>query len=492
MSKFLEKLKEKILVMDGAMGTQLMERGVRPEDCFEALNISRPEVVREIHLAYVRAGADIIETNTFGANSIKLADYGLADKVFEINVTAARLARQAIGDEGFVCGSIGPLGKMIDPLGEITFDQAVEVFAQQAQALEKGGVDVVSIETISDLSEMRAAVVAVKSNTKLPIIASMTYDENGKTVYGTPAEVAVVVLEALGVDIISANCSTGPEGLLKIAKKYLSETMLPVMVMPNAGMPELIDGRAVYRMTPKRFGDFAKKFAEMGVRIIGGCCGTGPEHIRAIKSKIQIPKFKINPKSQIPMTKFSSRTKVVGIKEGRPLLVGERINPSGRPLFQQEIREGKTQILRQEALVQTRAKADLLDVNVSVPETSESENMAKAVKVVQSVSDSPLAIDSPNRFALEEGLKHFCGKALLNSVNGKKESLENILPLAKKYGAAIIALALDEKGLPQTAEERVNIAEKIVRSAVELGIPKTDIFVDCLVLTAGVGMQGCL
>jgi 5-methyltetrahydrofolate--homocysteine methyltransferase len=491
-SKFLEELNKRILVMDGAMGTQLMERGVRPEDCFDAANIKKPEIVEAVHKGYVEAGADIIETNTFGANRIKLADYGLDKKVKEINVAAAQLARKAIGDKGFVCGSIGPLGKMLDPLGEITFDQACEAFAEQAKALEEGGADVVSIETISDLQEMRAAVIAVKNGTKLPIIASLTYDEGEKTVYGTTPEVAVAVLEPLGIDVIAANCSTGPEGMLKVAKRYLAVARLPVMVMPNAGMPELIGNKAVYKMTPDKFGAFARKFVEMGVRIVGGCCGTGPEHIKAIKACVSPHPRPLSQRERGDPVRFASRTKVVEVIPGKSLLIGERINPTGRPMFQEEIRTGKTQILRQEAVAQAKGKAGLLDVNVAVPDTSESENMVKAVKIVQSVTDLPVSIDSPNRFAIEAGLKQFCGRALLNSVNGKRESLENVLPMAKKYGAAVIALALDEHGLPQTADDRVRIAERIVMSAVDKGISKEDIFVDCLVLTAGVGIHGCL
>ncbi len=492
MNRFLEELNKRILVMDGAMGTQLMAGGVRPEDCFDAQNLKNPNLVESIHKGYVDAGADIIETNTFGANRIKLADYKLEGKVREINLEAAKLARNAIGEKGFVCGSIGPLGKMIDPLGEITFDQANQAFAEQAKALEEGGVDVFSIETISDLQEMRAAVIAAKNETKIPIIASLTYDVGEKTVYGTSPEAAAVVLEALGVDVIAANCSTGPEGMLKVAKRYLEATGLPVMVMPNAGMPELIGGRAVYKMTPVKFGEFAEKFANLGVGIIGGCCGTGPEHIQQIK--IRTSRSKIQNKSQIPISnsKFASRTKVVEVQEGKPLLIGERINPTGRKLLQEEIRSEKTQIIRTEATAQTRAKADLLDVNVSVPDTHESDVMHSAVKVVQSFSDLPLSIDSPNSIAIESGLKTFCGKGLLNSVNGKKESLDKVLPLAKKYGAAIIALALDEHGLPRSADDRVRIAERIVRAAHDAGISNEDIFVDNLVLTAGVGIQGCL
>ena len=480
------------------MGTELMERGVRPEECFDAQNLNKPEVVLAVHKAYVEAGADIIETNTFGANRIKLTDYGLDKKVREVNLEAAKLARKAIGENGLVCGSIGPLGKMLDPLGEITFDQAYEVFGEQAKALEEGGADCVSIETISDLQEMRAAVIAVKSSTKLPIIASLTYDEGEKTVYGTTPEVAVAVLEPLGIDVIAANCSTGPEGMLKVAKRLLAVSRVPVMVMPNAGMPELIGNKAVYKMTPEKFGAFAKIFAEMGISIIGGCCGTNPEHIKAIKRVISHP-YPLSPSPLIRGkgkkglgVKFASRTKVIEMKTGAPLLVGERINPTGRKLLQEEIKAGRSQLIRQEAEAQSKAGADLLDVNVSVHDVHESEAMGKAVKVIQSASDLPLSIDSPSRMSIETGLKQFCGRALLNSVNGKRESLETILPLAKKYGAAIIALALDEHGLPQSAADRVRIAERIVMSAVDKGIAREDIFVDCLVLTAGVGISGCL
>jgi 5-methyltetrahydrofolate--homocysteine methyltransferase len=496
-SRFLEELKKRVLVIDGAMGTQLMERGVRPEDCFDAVNIKKPEIVKAVHQAYIDAGADIIETNTFGANRLKLADYLLASKVAEINQAAAKLAREAAGDKNFVCGSIGPLGKLIDPLGDVTFDQAYEAFAQQAKALEVGGVDVVSIETISDLQEMRAAVIAVKQETKLPIIASLTYDDGEKTIYGTTPEVAVAVLEPLGIDIISANCSTGPEGMLKVSKRLLAVSSKPVMVMPNAGMPDLIDDKAVYKMTPQQFASFAKKFFELGVRIVGGCCGTNPQHIKAVKMSLEPETKRLGSNNQEPRrlaagsTRFASRTRVVEVTD-RPLLVAERINPTGRPLFQTELKKGQTRTLRQEAEQQTKAGADLLDTNISVPDVVEKELMHTAVKVVQSASDLPLSIDSPQVAALEAGLKACCGRSLLNSVNGKKDSLERILPLAKKYGAAIIALVLDERGIPNTAQERLTIARKIVESAKAAGIAKEDIYVDNLVMTAGVGIAGCL
>ncbi|MFH1542307.1 MAG: homocysteine S-methyltransferase family protein [bacterium] len=489
----LEELNKRILVMDGAMGTQLMNQGVKPEDCFDLQNLTNPDKVLAVHQGYVKAGADIIETNTFGANRIKLVDYKLENKVAEINLAAAQIARKAIGNKGFVFGSIGPLGKMLDPLGEIVFDQAYEAFAEQAKALEAGGVDAIIIETISDLQEMRAALIAVKTETKLPVICSLTYDDGEKTVYGTPPEAAVVVLEALGADVISANCSTGPEGMLAVARKLLdSARSSVVMVMPNAGMPELVGNQAIYKMTPKQFGQFAVKFAKLGVNIIGGCCGTTPEHIAAVKSQLQTSNFKTTLKLQTPTSKFASRSKVVELEAGKSLLVGERINPTGRPAFQAELREGKLFVARSEAVEQTKAKADLLDVNISTRDIIESEVMNYAVKVVQSSSDLPLSIDSPSVAALEAGLKVFCGRALLNSVNGKRESLEKILPIAKKYGAAIIALTLDEHGMPNSASDRLRIADNIVRAAQEIGIAKEDIYIDNLVMTAGVGIQGCL
>ncbi|MBU0501683.1 MAG: homocysteine S-methyltransferase family protein [bacterium] len=495
--RLLKELEKRILVMDGAMGTQLMNQGVRPEECFDAQNISNPERVEKVHQAYIDAGTDIIETNTFGANRIKLVDYKLDKKVAEINIAAAKIARKVAGAKRFVLGSMGPLGKLIDPLGEVTFDQAYEAFAEQAKALEEGGVDALIIETLSDLQEMRAGLIAAKTVTKLPVICSMTYDDGEKTIYGTSPEVAAVVLQALGADILSANCSTGPEGMLAVSKKLLAVSSVPIMVMPNAGMPELVNDKAIYKMTPKTFANFAKKFAKLGVRIIGGCCGTSPEHIGEVSKTLRNRGFQ----PQVPKeprrggagpVKFASRSRVVEIEEGKPLLVGERINPTGRKVFQEEIREGKTKIIRAEAVAQTKAKADLLDVNISTRDISESEVMHNAVKIVQSSSDLPFSIDSPSVPALEAGLKAFCGKALLNSVNGKKESLSRILPIAKKYGAAIIALTLDESGMPQTAEQRFKVAERIVQFATEAGIPRGEIFIDNLVMTAGVGIKDCL
>ncbi|MFA4966662.1 MAG: homocysteine S-methyltransferase family protein [Candidatus Margulisiibacteriota bacterium] len=490
MNSFLQELKKRILVVDGAMGTLLMNAGVRPEEGFDLQVLKRPEIVKSIHKSYIDAGADIIETCTFGANRIKLADYLAQDKVAEINKKAVALAKEAANGKAFVCGSIGPLGKFLRPMGEVSFDEAFDTFAEQAKAMEEAGADCVSIETISDLQEMRAAVIAVKQNTKLSIIASLTYDENELTVFGTSPEAAVVTLEALGIDVISANCSTGPEGLLKIAKRYLAATSLPVMVMPNAGMPVIEGDRAIYKMTPDKFGVFAGKFAKLGVSIIGGCCGTTPEHIAAVKSSLE-PRGSLAG-SNGRRGSFASRSKVIELKPGKLLAIGEKINPTGKKLMQAEIKNNRFGIIRDEAVAQTKAKADLLECNISVPEADDKANIMQAIDIISKASTLPLSIDSPNPSVLEAGLKEFCGRALLNSVNGKKESIEKVIPLAKKYGASIIALALDEKGIPKTVNEKVAIVKRIIDAAIEHGISRNSIFVDALVMTAGVSLNDSL
>ena len=495
MSKFTEIVGKNVLIIDGAMGSLLMEGGIKPEEGFDIQNIKNPELIKSIHKKYVDAGADIIETNTFGANRLKLKDYKLEDKVLEINKAGVMLAKEIAGNEVFVCGSIGPLGKLLEPLGEISFDLASEVFSEQAKAMEDAGADCLCIETISDLQEMRAAIIGIKEKTKLPIIASMTYDENGTTIFGTPPEAAVVVLESLGVDVISINCSSGPAGILPIAQKILSESKKPVMVMPNAGMPVIENDKTIYKMTPDEFSEYSKKFFQMGIAIIGGCCGTTPEHISSIRQKI--PRATKLKKEKIFLvapfrTRFASRSKVVELNPNKLLTIGERINPTGRKPLREDIKSKEFILIREEAVSQTKNLADLLDVNISIPEGDDTNNMKEAVSIVQKAVPTPLSIDSPSPSGIESGLKEFCGKAMLNSVNAKTESLEKMLPLAKKYGAAIIGLTLDEKGIPSNHEERVEIAGKIVRKALKIGIPKEDIFIDNLVITAGVGLNASL
>lgn len=482
----LKELINKVLVIDGAMGTLLMQNGIRPDDNFDLQNVKNPEIVKKIHQSYVDAGADLIETNTFGANRLKLG----TEKVKEINSAGVRLAREAAGEKAFVVGSVGPLGKLLAPYGELTFDLAHEIFKEQITALATAGADAISLETISDIQEMRAALIAAKECTDIPIIASMTYEKDGRTLYGTPIETAAVTLESLGADIISLNCSTGPEDMLEVSRRLLAVSRKPIMVMPNAGMPELVNGKAVYKMTPETFAKHAAEFVKLGVSIVGGCCGTTPQHIHSVKSKI--PSFAKASEGKPPGLKFSSRTKVVEVKEGEFLVVGERINPTGRKALREEIKSGKFHTIRNEAVEQNNNKAALLDINISIPMGDDSGLMQKAVETVQAAADNPLSIDSPNPLAIESGLKTFSGRALLNSVNGKKESLEKILPLAKKYGSLIIGLCLDDNGIPKTAKEKVAIAKKIVQVASEFGISKDRIFIDTLVMTAAVSVDEAL
>ncbi len=487
-NNLLKELKKRVLVIDGAMGTLLMQNGIRPDDNFDLQNIKNPDIVKKIHQSYVDAGADLIETNTFGANRLKLGP----DKVEEINSAAVKLAKEAAGEKAFVVGSVGPLGKLLAPYGELTFDEAHDVFKEHIAALSKAGADAISLETISDIQEMRAALIAAKEITDIPIITSMTYEKDGRTLYGTPIEAAAVTLESLGADIISLNCSTGPEDMLEVCRKLLVVSCKSIMVMPNAGMPELVEGKAIYKMTPEIFAKHALEFAKLGVSIVGGCCGTTPQHIKAVKSEIRSTKSETISKSKYQNPKFSSRTKVIEVKDGEFLVVGERINPTGRKALREEIKSGKFHTIREEAVAQNEAKANLLDINISIPMGDDSGLMQKAVETVQAAADNPLSIDSPNPKAIERGLKTFSGRALLNSVNGKKESLEKILPLAKKYGTLLIGLCLDDKGIPKTAKEKIEIAKRIINEASKFGIPKNRIFIDTLVMTAAVSVEEAL
>ncbi len=486
----LERLKSEILVIDGAMGTLLIDKGVGAGECFELLNLKDPDTIYSIHKGYVEAGADVIETNTFGGNRIKLKEYGLEDKLEEINSEGVKLAKRAAGDKVLVAASIGPLGKFVEPMGNVFFDEAYEAFKEIAIIYERAGADIIQVETMNDIQELRIAVLAAKENTKLPVVASLTFEDEGRTISGTDPETAALILESVGADIIATNCSYGPQGLIPIIKKLAKFTSKPLLVMPNAGTPEVIEGKAVYKMTPEEFSKYSKKFVELGVNIVGGCCGTTPEHIKAVCGAVK----GIKPKERKVKkeTKLASRSRVIIIKAGEPLIIGERINPTKKKLLTEEIKKGKTHVIMKEAQSQEKAGAQVIDVNVSVADTDTSQAMSKAVKAVQNAVDIPVSIDHPGAKIQESGLKSFVGKALINSVSGKEGSLKSILPLAKRFGAALIGLALDDKGLPESSEEKISIAKKIISEAEKIGIPKEDIFIDTLVMTAGLGTKAPL
>ncbi|MFC1767426.1 homocysteine S-methyltransferase family protein [Candidatus Margulisiibacteriota bacterium] len=488
MSNVLDVLKRKTLIMDGAMGTLLLNEGVRPGECFEYLSVDQPELIEQIHREYIRSGADIIETNTFGANRYKLGEYGHAEEVRKVILSAAqiiKIVRETEGSDALIAGSMGPIGKMIEPLGDLSFDGAVEMYKEMALSFAEAGVDIVCIETISDIQEARAAIIAVKENTNLPVIVSMTYEDRDRTITGTPPEVASVVFESLGVDVIGANCSGGPKELLTSIERYVNSTNKPIFAMPNAGLPEVDEaGGAVYNMTPEQFAGFGKKFAAMGANIIGGCCGTTPGHILALA--LAIGKRKPTPRKKVFPVRFASRTRVVNVDPKKLLIIGERINPTGNKDLRGEIEHGKTTLIREFARFQSAAGADLLDVNVSVAGIDGISFIKKALHAVSASSDLPVSIDSPSHKVIEEALKHFPGKPLLNSTTGKQKDLKSVLPMAKKYGAAVIGLTLDDKGVPDEAGAKFKIAKKILSAAGEIGFPKEEIFIDTLVMTMGV------
>lgn len=467
------------------MGTMLVKHGLPRGHNPELWMLSNPEEIKKIHQAYLEAGSQVILTNTFGANSLKLQEYQASSRVEEINITAAKLAREAVTDKAYIAGTVGPAGQFPAPLGNISWTELVEVFKEQVIALEKGGVDFIFLETFSDLGEIRAALYAAKNYTQLPVACSLTYTE-GRTLTGTNPETAAVVLSAMGADLIGANCSTGPQELLEVMKAYRKATHLPLLVEPNAGMPEIKDGFTVYNESPQSMASYVESFRLAGVSLIGACCGSTPAHIKAMYQALNSPQplFSKGQAEDFP-TRLASRTKTVLLgKNELPLIIGERINPTARKTIAQAFKEGNWSLIIQEGKSQLANGAQLLDLNVGIPGCDESILLADGVQKLQASLDCPLVLDCTKPEALEKGLQEFQGKALINSVNGEKKSLQNILPLAKKYGAAVIGLTLNERGIPEKAEERLIIAEEIVNTALSYGIPKEDIVIDCLVLTA--------
>jgi len=485
---------EKPLIFDGAMGTILMEQGFG-DKVAEILNIEHPEVIEKIHRDYVAAGADIIETNTFNGSYLKLKDHGLEKHFESVNIAAVKIAKKAAAGNAMIAGSMGPSGKLIEPTGETSFDEIYESYFKQAKVLNQAGVDLFMIETISDIQEMKAALLAVKDICDKPVICSMTYNDDGKTLTGTDMYTAAITLSQLGADVISVNCSMGPEGVLALFKKYadrLAEARTPLMVMPNAGLPIIKDGEAVYPMTNEEFADIMDQFRQYGVSIYGGCCGTKPMHIEAMAKKLKgqsITKKQIMGKEVY----FTSSTKVIKLSDARPFLrIAEALNPTARKAFKQQLVDGKENFLRTQAKLQTEQGADLLDVNVGVPGLDQKQLVRKVINSLSRIIDTPLCIDSDDPDVIEEALKLYPGIAMVNSVNGKKETLDRIVPLARKYGANLIALTLDDQGIPDKAEGRFMIAEKIINYLQDNDYDINKVFFDGLVMTIASEEQAAL
>jgi 5-methyltetrahydrofolate--homocysteine methyltransferase len=485
MKPFRDAIRERVLILDGAMGTMLQERGLKAGQSPEELNLKMPEVVASVHRDYINAGADIIITNTFGGSRFKLGHYGLEDRLAEINTRAVEIARKEAGDRAYVGASIGPTGQFVEPLGEVSFDVMREAFREQADALVKAGADLVSLETFLDIKECRAAVIAIREvSADIPIIAMLTFDDNGRSVLGTSPEAAAITLAAVGADIVGSNCGLGVDGIYDILRSMRGVTHLPLISQANAGLPQLVGDRTVFPGTPEEMTAYHERMIDMGVRIIGGCCGTTPEHIRVMKLALSGVRQSWFPATTGGRTFLSSRSGWTAVGGGtKTAIIGERINPTGKKLYSQELLEGKVAYIRREAIEQVQSGATLLDVNVGAPGINEVSAMERAVFCASGAASVPLVLDSSSPAALEAGLKAADGKVLINSVSGEPKSLRKILPLAKKYGAAVIGLALDKKGIPDSAEGRLAIARRIRNAARRLGIPDSDIIIDCLTLT---------
>ncbi len=481
-------LGKQVLVFDGAMGTMLQSRGLPPGYCPDLWNIERPDAVMAVHRAYIDAGAQIIETNTFGATPVRLAHYGLQDQCHAITVAGVRCAREAAAGRAFVAGSIGPLGALVEPLGDMPFDEAYANFAAQAKGFAEAQPDFIIIETIADLNELRAAILACKDHAPgIKIIAQITIDPSGRAFTGSDPETAGLVLQSLGADVIGFNCSVGPDLLVDAVARMAKVARVPISVQPNAGMPLLqLDGTTTFPMGPEQFAIYGPKLIEAGASIVGGCCGTTPEHIRRLRGAVEGQPLNNKPGPLAHTLGLASRTRSLFFTDANlPVVIGERINPTGRKLLTKDIREGIFARVRTEAKNQVAAGAAVLDVNVGVPLIDEAAAMAKAVRVIQDAVNVPLSIDSPDALAIEAGLKAVVGKPLINSFSLEEGRAETVLPLAKRYGAAVLGLTIDEHGIPASAAKRLEIAKRLVATAESYGIPRHDVVIDPLALTAG-------
>lgn len=466
------------IYFDGGMGTLLQSAGLKPGELPETWNLTHGDIVKQIHLDYFNAGSNVVSANTFGANRLKFDNL---EQIISSAISLAKAAADECQREGcFVALDVGPLGKMLEPLGDMKFERAVELFGESIALGAKHGADLIIIETMNDAYETKAAVIAAKENCDLPIFVSNVFDENKKLMTGADPKAMIAMLESLGVDAIGMNCSLGPKQMMEVAKEYIEYSSLPVLVNPNAGMPRTVDGKTIFDVSAEEFSDYSVKMAEMGVSILGGCCGTTPEYIRLLKEKTKDIPYVAPTKKDITMV--SSYTHAVEI--GRvPVLIGERINPTGKPKFKQALRDKDMAYIINEGVSQQEKGVHILDVNVGLPEIDEDEMLVDAVKELQSVLDLPLQLDSVKASALEKAMRIYNGKPLINSVNGKKESMDEILPLVKKYGGTLIALTIDENGIPDTPEGRCAIAEKIMKECEKYGIDKKDIIVDPLAMT---------
>lgn len=473
-----EEIGKRILFFDGGMGTLLQEQGLQAGELPETWNLKNPEPIIQIHKAYLAAGADIILANTFGANRFKYGGY--LEKIVMAGVANAKKAVAESGKKAYVALDIGSTGKLLKPMGTLDFEEAVGVFAEIIRVGEKAGADLILIETMSDTYELKAAVLAAKENSTLPIMATVIFDESKKMLTGASPQVVVSLLEGLGVDALGINCGLGPKQMKEIVKELLKYASIPVIVNPNAGLPRSENGKTVFDVGAEEFAQDMEEIVTMGAWFAGGCCGTTPAHIQAMVEKCkEITPVPITPKNYTFVTSYSTAVEL----GGRPVIIGERINPTGKSKFKQALRDHNIDYILEEGVKQEDSGAHILDVNVGLPEIDEAAMMETIVYELQSIMPIPLQIDTTNMEAMERALRIYNGKPMINSVNGKAEIMEQVFPLVKKYGGVVVGLALDEDGIPDTTEGRLAIAEKIYQTGEKYGISRKDIVIDALVMT---------
>lgn len=485
--KFKERLGKELLFFDGAMGTMLQERGLKTGEIPELWNMTHENAIIDVHKQYLEAGSNIVKANTFGINPFKMAstDY-TCEELTKKGIELVKRAIKETGKDAYTALDIGSLGKLLEPLGDLPFEEAYEAFKPVCIAGEQAGADLCLIETMNDTYEIKAAVLAAKENTSLPIVVTMVFDESGKLLTGADMEAAVAMLEGLRVDAIGLNCGFGPDIMKEFLPKLREVCSIPIVVNPNAGLPVVVDGKTCFHVGPEEFAEIMEEIADAGVSVMGGCCGTTPAHIKALVERCKGKKaLEITNKGR---SVVSSYTHAV-VLDNRPKIIGERINPTGKSRLKQALRENDLEYIYKEALAQQDMGAHILDVNVGLPEIDEVSMMKAVLTGLQGITDLPLQIDTSNIEAMEQAMRLYNGKPMINSVNGKKESMDAVFPLVAKYGGMVVCLTLDENGIPETAEGRIEIAKRIIAEAARYGIDKKDLIIDTLCMTISTGQE---
>lgn len=488
---FREYVKRGFVILDGGTGSNLQEHGMKAGDCPELWILEHPDVFVELQKGYIQAGSDVLYAPTFTCNRIKLEEYGIADRLTEMTEELVGLSRRAIQESGtnrdiFIAGDMTMTGEQLYPMGTLGFEELIDVYKEQAEALIKAGVDLFAVETMMSLQECRGAVIAIRETCgdKLPVLVSLTFQEDMRTLYGTDPETAAIVMEAMGVDVVGVNCSTGPDKMVEIVKKMCRVCGIPIVVKPNAGLPELIDGKTMYNMQPEEFSEAMLPLVELGATVLGGCCGTTPEHIRQLCTRLRDREPVLSERA--PIRALTNERNYIEIDlDGAFSIVGERINPTGKKELQAQLREGDLELVVSMAEEQVERGAKVLDVNMGMNGIDEKEMMLKAINELTLAVDVPLSIDSSYVDVVEEALRIYPGRALINSISLEPEKFEKLIPAAKKYGAMFILLPLSDQGLPENMEEKKNIIHTILEEAKRHGLSERDIVVDGLVATIG-------